>query len=401
MPFTVNSITYSEAAGTVTLSGAVNWSYLGGVNVQFDPFFARTTTDYEVVLPYENTPFDPDFRPSDVPNTGNMFDSFGLTAGLSVGDYGSPSTSTSVTNADYGYYALPQPAEFDRAPTGIYAYMLILDQVGGTLSADETEVFPDQDQWFFFIGMDSDYETITDISLRKDDLSATRDGSYDTAQGATLQYLLGVEAVNAPVSIDDALAAAGLSSGGGGGGGGGGSDGKTIKGSRKADDLSGTSGDDTLVGRKGKDSLSGLAGDDTLNGGSGKDRLEGGADDDVLRGANGKDKLFGDAGDDILDGGRGKDRLEGGAGDDALTGGKARDVFVFGGDWGTDTVVDLDADADSLVFLSEVRSASDFSGNLTASGNDVIYDDATTLGNVIVFQDTTIGELRALDIEVA
>ncbi len=59
---------------------------------------------------------------------------------------------------------------------------------------------------------------------------------------------------------------------------------------------------------------------------------------DVIWANSGTNRLFGDAGNDWIIGGGGKDLIAGGSGDDILNGGGGDDLFVFGGDWGNDTV---------------------------------------------------------------
>jgi Ca2+-binding RTX toxin-like protein len=120
-------------------------------------------------------------------------------------------------------------------------------------------------------------------------------------------------------------------------------DGLQLFGGPKADALVGGAGDDRIWGRGGNDVLRGLAGNDLLRGGNGSDRLEGGVGDDLLRGGKGSDQIAGEAGEDVILGGWGRDRIDGGAGDDLLSGGKGRDVFVFGPDFGADTIVGFDA----------------------------------------------------------
>jgi Ca2+-binding RTX toxin-like protein len=97
--------------------------------------------------------------------------------------------------------------------------------------------------------------------------------------------------------------------------------------------------DDDLKGGDGSDDISGLSGDDTLNGKGGEDFLNGGEDDDKLKGGGDDDELQGDNGRDVLDGGKGEDRLRGG--DD-------NDTFKFGKDFGKDTILDFEGDADVI-----------------------------------------------------
>src|SRR5437879_8550687 len=88
-------------------------------------------------------------------------------------------------------------------------------------------------------------------------------------------------------------------------------------------------------------------------GGAKNDLLTGTDFGDALKGAAGDDVLVGLGGNDVLDGGDGKDRLVGGAGNDLLSGGKGDDVYVFGNDWGTDTVYEVaDQGTDTLDFAN-------------------------------------------------
>jgi hypothetical protein len=70
--------------------------------------------------------------------------------------------------------------------------------------------------------------------------------------------------------------------------------GKTMRGNRRSNALSGTKDNDILKGRGGNDKLFGLGGDDMLDGGSGNNRLNGGADADtfVLNTGKGKDVVL-------------------------------------------------------------------------------------------------------------
>jgi Ca2+-binding RTX toxin-like protein len=109
-----------------------------------------------------------------------------------------------------------------------------------------------------------------------------------------------------------------------------------IYGTRGADSLSGTDGDDVICGLGGNDSISGLAGSDVLVGGEGHDRVVAGDGDDVVRGGAGQDWIEGDAGDDIVNGDEGRDRLSGGDGNDTIDGGTSHDRIEAGD--GDDTV---------------------------------------------------------------
>ncbi|MBR4674191.1 MAG: AIDA repeat-containing protein [Victivallales bacterium] len=69
--------------------------------------------------------------------------------------------------------------------------------------------------------------------------------------------------------------------------------------------------------------------------------VRGGLGDDIIWANNGNNNLFGDAGNDRIVGASGNDLIVGGAGNDSLHGGGGNDIFVFGGDWGHDSVEQL------------------------------------------------------------
>ncbi|PYG88397.1 Ca2+-binding RTX toxin-like protein [Ruminiclostridium sufflavum DSM 19573] len=89
--------------------------------------------------------------------------------------------------------------------------------------------------------------------------------------------------------------------------------------------VSGTDGDDTLKGLNGEN--------DVISGGLGNDTITGYSGNDTLTGGEGNDKLYGQEGNDLLDGGTGNDYLEGASGND---------TYVFGANWGQDTIYDYD-----------------------------------------------------------
>ena len=66
--------------------------------------------------------------------------------------------------------------------------------------------------------------------------------------------------------------------------------------------------------------------------------VTGGDGDDVIWASQGKNLLCGDGGNDRFVGASGNDVLVGGAGDDTMHGGGGEDLFVFGANWGNDTV---------------------------------------------------------------
>lgn len=162
------------------------------------------------------------------------------------------------------------------------------------------------------------------------------------------------------------------------------------------DSLYGQGGNDKLNGQNGNDYLNGGYGNDTLAGGSGKDVLRGGNGNDTLYGSWGDDTLLGDAGNDTIKGGDGKDRIGGGLGNDNLTGGNGSDCFVFGNNFGSDTVKDFDAGVDKLDFSnhSKFEDASDVMGAaLEISGTVYIVDGSAP----IALEGVGLSDLSASD----
>ncbi|WP_411886698.1 calcium-binding protein, partial [Polaromonas sp. YR568] len=137
----------------------------------------------------------------------------------------------------------------------------------------------------------------------------------------------------------------------------------------KAKVLMGTSADDILTGYGTADKIGGADGNDTLYGRDGADKLGGGNGDDWVYGDEGNDALAGDGGNDMLQGGAGDDALNGGAGNDVLAGGTyyygwgdgaGNDVYQFGKGDGQDTIYDDDATAgnvDKVIFKAGVAVA--------------------------------------------
>ena len=86
----------------------------------------------------------------------------------------------------------------------------------------------------------------------------------------------------------------------------------TIRGTERADRLTGTAGNDVICGLGGDDVIVGRGGDDKLVGGPGRDRLDGGAGRDRLMARDGaRDRLTGGAGRDRADVDRRRDRVSG------------------------------------------------------------------------------------------
>lgn len=139
--------------------------------------------------------------------------------------------------------------------------------------------------------------------------------------------------------------------------------------------------DDRYDGRGGEitGTVTGGFGNDKLIGGDLAETFDGEWDDDRLQGNGGNDTLRGGDGDDILKGGDGDDLLEGGSGNDRLRGDAGSDVFVFGADSGTDSVVDFDQGIDVLRIADH---AGGFAGlGFAAVGRDLLvaHDGGTIL----------------------
>jgi Ca2+-binding RTX toxin-like protein len=132
-------------------------------------------------------------------------------------------------------------------------------------------------------------------------------------------------------------------------------------GSGHDDDIAGDGSDDNIDGKGGDDHIDGGDGDDELHGQGGDDDLNGGAGDDKLVGSGGKDNLFGDTGDDVLKGQGKNDRLDGGKDDDLLIGGGGKDVYVFGPNFGHDTIKKFQTNKDVIDLKGTgLKSTDDF-----------------------------------------
>lgn len=148
----------------------------------------------------------------------------------------------------------------------------------------------------------------------------------------------------------------------------------TASGGDDNDLVLGAGGDDTLFGDGGIDTVSGGAGNDIVDGGDGDDMVfgadgddtsvSGGAGNDTVSGGTGNDNVFGRSGNDNVLGASGDDRLDGGTDTDILTGGTGFDTFVFGVNYGDDTVQGFEDDIDTLELNDALWAAH---GNLTAT----------------------------------
>nr|WP_321431417.1 calcium-binding protein [uncultured Campylobacter sp.] len=149
-------------------------------------------------------------------------------------------------------------------------------------------------------------------------------------------------------------------------------------------------GDDYIEGHNKNDTINGEGGNDTISGNDGNDILNGGNGNDELYGGDGGDTLNGDANNDKLYGGDGNDTLNGGKGDDYLEGGRGSDTYVFGKDWGVDTIYNYDyyrtddGSVDKISFIDGISKDNlEFSTN---SNHDLIIkmgDNKLTANNAL------------------
>ena len=107
-------------------------------------------------------------------------------------------------------------------------------------------------------------------------------------------------------------------------------------------------------------------------------KVSGGLGDDTIWANNGNNILFGDAGNDRLVGGGDNDVIVGGTGNDSMHGGGGNDTFCFGGNWGNDTIEQLEGGSVTLHF--ENGSSSNWNaGTLTyTDGSNSVTVQGTT-----------------------
>jgi VCBS repeat-containing protein len=184
-------------------------------------------------------------------------------------------------------------------------------------------------------------------------------------------------------------------------------------GTRRDDEISGSSGTDWLFGRGGSDAIGGGEGDDWLFGGRGDDRLRGGEGNDFLEGGRGDDDLLGAAGDDLIDGGRNFDtaHYSGSVADYGIEREQPRfswlpdkttvtDLVSANGDDGTDTLwrVEKLQFADYALYL-DGRNNDPFAQNdqlATDENTPLTFDAGELLANDLEFDFDTLS-LTALD----
>lgn len=152
----------------------------------------------------------------------------------------------------------------------------------------------------------------------------------------------------------------------------GGSGNDELHGGSSNDGLIGGQGLDLLFGEEGNDALNGGEDDDQLNGGSGNDVLTGGLGRDLLFGDAGDDELYGDDGDDQLTGGDGSNILNGDLGNDLLIGGKDSDIYIFGRNYGQDTILEFGVTNSAIDQVKLIDGIVPEEVNLLRDGRDLL-----------------------------
>lgn len=156
----------------------------------------------------------------------------------------------------------------------------------------------------------------------------------------------------------------------------------------------------------------GIAGDTTYTGGQfGRETRDtsgrftntfvdlGAGADSFINSSRAADNVFGGAGNDKIVTGQGRDLLDGGTGNDFLSGGLDADTFAFAAGSGRDTVTDFSrADGDRLLFTGVFASGADALAAAYQNGADVWVDaGADGVGDLVILQNTQLGDLRASD----
>lgn len=143
----------------------------------------------------------------------------------------------------------------------------------------------------------------------------------------------------------------------------------------KARTFAGTSGVDSYYGTIQADVMQGLAGNDLLNGRGA---------DDVLMGGDGNDQLYGEGGNDTLEGGAGHDTLEGGGGIDLMNGGLGNNTYLFGVNFGQDTIVSVSDTTVGRFNTLQLRGVNSNAITLTQNGSALKVAINNTQDNVTV-----------------
>lgn len=106
-----------------------------------------------------------------------------------------------------------------------------------------------------------------------------------------------------------------------------------------------------------------------------------GAGDDQFLGSDGTFSgiINGEIGNDTIKAGAGNATINGGEGGDILTGGAGDDVFVFEGNWGTDTVTDYNAADDTIDLSLATLSFADLTISQTLDGTLITILDGSSI----------------------
>ena len=261
---------------------------------------------------------------------------------------------------------------------------------------------------------------VVDLSLQ---------GLWQDTQGAGVDFITNVENLIGS-AFDDTLSGDGQTN--------------VIYGGNGDDRLWGGGGDDNLFGQAGNDVIEGGDGNDVIDGGAGSniatyffashfvvldlnmqgiwqdtqgagndlitnvegligsdfnDNLTGDAQGNFIDGGAGADTIYGMAGNDTIVGGIGADYIDGGTGDDTLTGFFDADAFVFGANFGHDTITDFTASGaghDRILLLASMFA--DFAAvqsHMTQSGSDVVISDG--VGDTITLSHLLTTDLTSGD----
>lgn len=326
MPLDPSSFAIDPAGDTVTITGELTWT-----NIQDGLGLARSVTPYRIILPFEGSPFDPEFvlPPQPFPNNDTVILPGTLRAEIDDPKF---AVGTDVGN-QLSYGLIGRPGDDDvplgLSDDGILSASFTLPFITGPLDGDQT--------YNVLIGMNDDFTAVENVSVSME--------IRDPVEGTdffTTEIYLGFEDAPVPIQVgsvacEDVIDWSGEAGARNVDGGAcndtllGGSGDDTIAGGADNDSLDGGGGGDLIDAGPGRDTASGGAGGDTILGGGGADTLEGGAGWDSVDGGAGNDRLRGDDGRDTLDGGDGNDTLDGGQSNDTLRGGANNDSLNGGG----------------------------------------------------------------------
>jgi VCBS repeat-containing protein len=134
------------------------------------------------------------------------------------------------------------------------------------------------------------------------------------------------------------------------------------------------------------------------NGGQTTDQIDitvQGVSPDIFRGTAKRDNLAGTSSEDRIFGLADKDRLDGRGGDDLLKGGKHANTFIFGADYGRDTIVDFRPGQGDRIDLSDAIGLVSFKDLMRDHIEDVGKDLVITTddGSVLILKRADLDEL--------